>query len=161
MTGPHAPAVRAGSLRGETSLPGERLCIFRMLVGRPLSSEAALFGFLKFYPAEIVPALALATLGNTLGGFGTGLAIVGAYVLAGELVAAYGDHRVAFQRYEEEFRSYASISKKSSAGPFLAPGSRTRMRLRNWTFKSAFLLRMMLKMTDKFATGITLKDYPS
>jgi hypothetical protein len=35
------------------------------------------------------------------------------------------------------------------------------MRLRNWTFKSAFLLRMMLKMTDKFATGITLKDYPS
>lgn len=34
----------------------------------PLSSEAVLFGFLKLYPAEIVPALALATLGNTLGG---------------------------------------------------------------------------------------------
>jgi membrane protein YqaA with SNARE-associated domain len=34
----------------------------------PLSSEAVLFGFLKLYPAEIAPALALATLGNTLGG---------------------------------------------------------------------------------------------
>ena len=34
----------------------------------PLSSEAALFGFLKLYPAEIVPALLVATLGNTLGG---------------------------------------------------------------------------------------------
>jgi membrane protein YqaA with SNARE-associated domain len=34
----------------------------------PLSSEAVLFGFLKLYPAQIVPALALATLGNTLGG---------------------------------------------------------------------------------------------
>src|SRR5476651_2034537 len=34
----------------------------------PLSSEAVLFGFLKLYPGELVPALALATLGNTLGG---------------------------------------------------------------------------------------------
>ncbi len=34
----------------------------------PLSSEAVLFGFLKLYPDELVPALALATLGNTLGG---------------------------------------------------------------------------------------------
>lgn len=34
----------------------------------PLSSEAVLFGFLKLHPDELVPALALATLGNTLGG---------------------------------------------------------------------------------------------
>ena len=34
----------------------------------PLSSEAVLFGFLRLYPDELVPALALATLGNTLGG---------------------------------------------------------------------------------------------
>ena len=34
----------------------------------PLSSEAVLFGFLKLHPEEVVPALILATLGNTLGG---------------------------------------------------------------------------------------------
>ena len=34
----------------------------------PLSSEAVLFGFLKLYPGELGSALALATLGNTLGG---------------------------------------------------------------------------------------------
>lgn len=34
----------------------------------PLSSEAVLFGFLKLYPDELSAALALATLGNTLGG---------------------------------------------------------------------------------------------
>jgi len=34
----------------------------------PMSSEAVLFGFLKLYPEELVPALVLATLGNTLGG---------------------------------------------------------------------------------------------
>jgi membrane protein YqaA with SNARE-associated domain len=34
----------------------------------PMSSEAVLFGFLKLYPEELVSALVLATLGNTLGG---------------------------------------------------------------------------------------------
>jgi 2-polyprenyl-6-methoxyphenol hydroxylase-like FAD-dependent oxidoreductase len=101
-----------------------------------------------------------AAYGNTLGGFGTGLAIVAAYVLAGELALADGDHRAAFAAYETVFRDYAKVAKQGSAGPFLAPGSRLRMRLRNWTFKSSFLLRQMLKLTDRFATDITLKPYP-
>lgn len=37
----------------------------------PLSSEAVLFGYLKFYPQHEIAALALATLGNTLGGMTT------------------------------------------------------------------------------------------
>jgi 2-polyprenyl-6-methoxyphenol hydroxylase-like FAD-dependent oxidoreductase len=97
--------------------------------------------------------------GNTLGGFGTGLAVVGAYVLAGELMLAGGDHRAAFRRYEEQLRPYAEISKKGNAGGFLAPSGRLRMLMRNWTFKSPFLLRTMMRMTDDFATQIELKDY--
>jgi hypothetical protein len=31
--------------------------------------------------------------------------------------------------------------------------------LRDWTFKSRFLLGLMLKATDKFATDIELPDY--
>ena len=112
------------------------------------------------YAKGRVVLLGDAAYGNTLGGFGTGLAVVGAYVLAGELAAADGDHRVAFRRYEELFRSYATISRRGNAGPFLAPGSRTRMALRNATFRSRFLLKMMLKATDRFATGIDLPDYP-
>ena len=34
----------------------------------PLSSEVVLFAYLKLYPGEVTLALALATLGNTLGG---------------------------------------------------------------------------------------------
>jgi len=34
----------------------------------PLSSEAVLFAFLRLYPDQMTTALALATLGNTLGG---------------------------------------------------------------------------------------------
>ncbi|HWO64931.1 MAG TPA: FAD-dependent monooxygenase [Umezawaea sp.] len=99
--------------------------------------------------------------GNTLGGFGTGLAVVGAYVLAGELVAAAGDHRVAFARYEEKFRPYAGISRNGNAGPFLAPRTRLGIRARNLLFQSPVLLRSMLWMTDRFATRIELDDYPA
>ncbi|WNV84527.1 FAD-dependent monooxygenase [Umezawaea sp. Da 62-37] len=99
--------------------------------------------------------------GNTLGGFGTGLAIVGAYVLAGELVQAAGDHRTAFQRYEEKFRPYAKISKNGNAGPFLAPKTKLGIKLRNRLFTTGFLFRHMMKMTDRFATRINLDDYPA
>ncbi|WP_143265094.1 FAD-dependent monooxygenase, partial [Amycolatopsis lexingtonensis] len=111
------------------------------------------------YSRGRVVLLGDAAYGNTLGGFGTGLAIVGAYVLAGELLAAGGDHEAAFARYEELFRGYAKISQRGSAGPFLAPPSPLRIKLRDWTFRSRFLLGLMLKATDKFATGIELKDY--
>ncbi|MGW5741295.1 FAD-dependent monooxygenase [Amycolatopsis sp. NPDC003861] len=113
------------------------------------------------YTRGRVVLLGDAAYGNTLGGFGTGLAVVGAYVLAGELRAADGDHRVAFARYEELMRDYAKVSQRGSAGPFLAPPSPLRIKLRDWTFKSRFLLGLMLKATDKFATDIELPDYAS
>ncbi|MFB4276643.1 FAD-dependent monooxygenase [Nonomuraea sp. MTCD27] len=97
--------------------------------------------------------------GNTLGGFGTGLAVVGAYVLAGELAAAGGDHRTAFAEYERQIRPYAKVARNGNAGPFLAPGTPARLRMRNWMFKYRFLLDLMMKMGDKFATDITLKQY--
>jgi 2-polyprenyl-6-methoxyphenol hydroxylase-like FAD-dependent oxidoreductase len=39
-------------------------------------------------------------------GQGTSMALVGAYVLAGELASAGGDYRTAFARYEQECRRY-------------------------------------------------------
>ncbi len=43
-------------------------------------------------------------------GQGTSLALVGAYVLAGELAAAGGDHATAFARAEEKLRPYVSAN---------------------------------------------------
>ncbi|MDT2005343.1 FAD-dependent oxidoreductase [Rhodococcus opacus] len=113
------------------------------------------------YTAGRVALLGDAAYGNTLGGFGTGLALVGAYVLAGELAAADGDHRVAFGRYDEQMHRYAKVARTGGAGPFLAPKSATRIRLRNWTFKSRTLFGLMMKLTDSFATDIDLQDYPA
>lgn len=113
----------------------------------------------RFHRGRVV-LLGDAAHGNTLGGFGTGLAVVGAYVLAGELCAAAGDHDVAFERYDQLMRPYAKIARSASAGAFLAPATRSRIWLRNLTFRSPLLLRAMLKVTDSFATGIELPDYP-
>ncbi len=98
--------------------------------------------------------------GNTLGGFGTGLAIVGAYVLAGELDAAGNDHREAFARYDASMHRYARVARSGNAGPFLAPRTRTRLRLRNAMFTNRIAYRVMMRMTDMFATDIDLPAYP-
>jgi 2-polyprenyl-6-methoxyphenol hydroxylase-like FAD-dependent oxidoreductase len=97
--------------------------------------------------------------GNTLGGFGTGLAVVGAYVLAGELHRAGGDHVTAFRRYTELFRPYAKVSKNGNAGRFLAPGTARGIRMRNWMFERRVLFGALMRMTDRFATRIDLPDY--
>ena len=70
---------------------------------------------------------------SLLGGEGTGLAITEAYVLAGELVRAGGDHRRAFDAYEERLRPFIKTSKpvrrdssrSSRHGPAPASGSAT------------------------------------
>ncbi|WP_225800388.1 FAD-dependent monooxygenase [Streptomyces sp. NK15101] len=49
-------------------------------------------------------------------GQGTGLALVGAYVLAGELARAGGDHTVAFARYERHMRPGVERNQKMAEG---------------------------------------------
>jgi len=113
------------------------------------------------YASGRVVLLGDSAYGNTLGGFGTGLAVVGAYVLAGELHRADGDHAAAFRAYTERFRGYAKVAKKGNAGPFLAPRTKRGIRMRNWIFKRAVLFGAMMRMTDRFATSIDLPDYSS
>ncbi|MFC8042589.1 hypothetical protein [Nocardia sp. NPDC057353] len=98
--------------------------------------------------------------GNTLGGFGTGLAVVGAAVLAGELAVARGDHTAAFPRYDAIMQRYAKIAGTSNAGRFLAPRTTTGIRLRNLFLRSpAFAL--MGRYADSAAEDIQLRDYPA
>ncbi|GAB3580219.1 FAD-binding protein [Amycolatopsis endophytica] len=49
--------------------------------------------------------------GSPMSGQGTSMALVGAYVLAGELAAAGGDHRAAFAAYEKELRGYVQANQ--------------------------------------------------
>ena len=103
---------------------------------------------------------------SPMAGVGTSLALVGAYVLAGELAAAGGDHRAAFAGYEAELRDYVAqgqrLAKGNAAG--LIPRSRPQIWMRNQ------LIRMLPHMpwrglvaggVHKAANAITLKDYRS
>ena len=96
---------------------------------------------------------------NTLGGFGTGLALIGAYVLAGELVAARGDHVVAFDAYDRAMLKPTKIARAGNAGPFLAPPTQRRIRLRDWSFANRPTTRAMAWMAEKFATDPTIPVY--
>ncbi|BDT89001.1 FAD-dependent monooxygenase [Nocardia cyriacigeorgica] len=98
--------------------------------------------------------------GNTLAGFGTGLALVGAYVLAGELALADGDHTVAFARYDEIMRRYNKIAGSSNPARFLAPKTAFGIRARDW-FLNSPLFALMVKLGDKGANDIELRDYPN
>ncbi|GAB3816428.1 FAD-dependent monooxygenase [Kribbella italica] len=98
--------------------------------------------------------------GNTLGGFGTGLAVVGAYVLAGELAVAQGNHSQAYAQYDEIMKRYAKIAGNSNAGRFLAPRTATGIKLRNW-FLGSRMFQLMTKYADKAANDIELRDYPA
>jgi 2-polyprenyl-6-methoxyphenol hydroxylase-like FAD-dependent oxidoreductase len=117
--------------------------------------------FVDRYSTGRIALLGDAGYGSTLAGFGTGLAVVGAYVLAGELLAAGGDHLTAFRRYEEVFRGYAKIGEQGRPGAFLAPRTRLGMRARNTMFRTAPLMRAMGWLTDRFATAVELRDYPA
>ncbi|MFG1753175.1 FAD-dependent monooxygenase [Streptosporangium sandarakinum] len=101
---------------------------------------------------------------SPLSGMGTGMAMVGAYVLAGELAAAGGDHRTAFARYEEEMRDYAGGCQKGAEGTakVMVPEN----RFVAWFMSQNYRLLpyvpwkgMIAKGARRTAEAITLKNY--
>ncbi|WP_433242771.1 FAD-dependent monooxygenase [Streptosporangium sp. CA-135522] len=100
-------------------------------------------------------------------GQGTSLALVGAYVLAGELAAA-GDHEAGFDGYQKAMRNFTEENQK------LGPANIKRMvlasRAQVWLSLKLLALmnrmpgkeRMMAKVAEKIhqaAVAIDLKDY--
>jgi 2-polyprenyl-6-methoxyphenol hydroxylase-like FAD-dependent oxidoreductase len=100
------------------------------------------------------------------GGNGTGNAVVAAYVLAGELAAARGDHRTAFERYERLVRPYVARGQKQALGSsgFLAPATQKKIAQRNRAFRIMARLPVggvIRYMSARTATAIKLPDYGS
>ncbi|MCX5095698.1 FAD-dependent monooxygenase [Streptomyces sp. NBC_00365] len=101
---------------------------------------------------------------SSLSGMGSGLALVGAYVLAGELAAAQGDHTRAFARYEAQMRAYAAGCQKMGDGVarLMIPGSRFLAAFLNRYYRLLPYLpgkNMASTMARKAAEAITLDDY--
>ncbi|MFE7117294.1 FAD-dependent monooxygenase [Streptomyces sp. NPDC057654] len=98
-----------------------------------------------------------------LTGLGTSLALVGAYVLAGELAAADGDHRTAFRRYDEVMRPYVTQAQQLPPGGAagFAPSSRFGIRLRDLSMRQMTRWPMRRLLAAQFAKAgdIALPEY--
>ncbi len=101
-----------------------------------------------------------------LTGYGSQLAMVGAYILAGELKAADGDYKIAFPAYEKELRPFVEQKQKNiKLLRTVVPGSPFELWARNQVMKlmklHAFALFFMKQTWGKVVAdeAITLKNY--
>lgn len=101
---------------------------------------------------------------SPMSGIGTSLALVGAYILAGELAAADGDHTVAYPTYEAKMRRFADRAQefaRSAGDGGLMPDSRWQLWLRNQAIRTLRYLprRVVGRGMEKVADTIELDDY--
>lgn len=102
---------------------------------------------------------------SPMAGNGTSMALVGAYVLAGELATA-PDHGTAYRRYEEVMRDYVAKCQDFALGGVrsLMPRSRAFIRMRDVVLRVVPHLPGGARMfgdLQKLANMVTLKDYRS
>jgi 2-polyprenyl-6-methoxyphenol hydroxylase-like FAD-dependent oxidoreductase len=101
-------------------------------------------------------------------GQGTSLALVGAYVLAGELAAAQGDHAAAFDAYETAMRPYVAQNLtlgRKMAGD-MVPGAQWKIALRHYGLRTLKyhprkeqVIERVLRPLHKAANAIELRGY--
>jgi len=101
---------------------------------------------------------------SPLSGMGTGMAVVGSYILAGELAEADGDYAVAFERYESLMREFVKKCQgiADGGGDWFVPRTRFRLWLSTQMWKILPYTpwkNMMIEVPLKIGNSIALKDY--
>jgi 2-polyprenyl-6-methoxyphenol hydroxylase-like FAD-dependent oxidoreductase len=94
-----------------------------------------------------------------LSGQGSSLALIGAYVLAGELAAARGGHEAAFAEYDRAMRPFIAVNQALGiqSAQFMTGPASGPVELSGREIES-----VIERSTDRIAEAakaITLKDY--
>jgi 2-polyprenyl-6-methoxyphenol hydroxylase-like FAD-dependent oxidoreductase len=101
-------------------------------------------------------------------GQGTSLALVSAYVLAGQLAEASGDHDTAFTRYAEEIAEFVELNQALGVdlAKRMTQGKAWQIWLQITMIKlmpllpwKGLVMRGIMKPIEEAANSITLKDY--
>jgi 2-polyprenyl-6-methoxyphenol hydroxylase-like FAD-dependent oxidoreductase len=103
---------------------------------------------------------------SPLTGMGTSLGLVGAYVLAGELALAGGDHARAFAGYETTMRPYVTNAQQLPPGGIKGYAPTSNLTIRSRTFSTKLMVSRPLRGLVKRlffsrAEAIDLPDYPA
>ena len=104
-----------------------------------------------------------ASCASPVSGMGTSIAMIGAYVLAGELKQAGGDYAAAFARYQAQMREFiAEAQKMADSVTWFIPQTRFKLwfsgKLWSWLPQST-LKKMMIEEPARIASLVALKDY--
>ncbi|MEY9926284.1 2-polyprenyl-6-methoxyphenol hydroxylase-like FAD-dependent oxidoreductase [Catenulispora sp. GP43] len=142
---------------------GQRWLVPELLAAFPAATDVYFDAVarvqLPSWTAGRIVLLGDAACGATLSGLGTGLAVVSAYVLAGEL-ARTGDHERAFAEYERIVRPYAQRCQgEGHPARLLAPTGRAALRLRDLVLGSATGRALAMRFGGKAVPGPDLPDY--
>ncbi|MES2378277.1 MAG: FAD-dependent monooxygenase [Bacteroidota bacterium] len=100
---------------------------------------------------------------SPMSGMGTSMAVIGAYVLAGELKAANANYTVAFNHYETEMRPLVTACQKLAEGAeWFVPETRFKLWMSRQMWKVLPYTpwkNLMIEMPLKAANSISLKSY--
>lgn len=106
---------------------------------------------------------------SPVSGQGTSIALVGAYVLAGELAAASGDYKKAFTQYESEMRGYVKQNQKFGCLFANDMTGKNKNKIIIWLHDKLmqilpgkwinFITRRQVNKITRAANSIKLKDY--
>jgi 2-polyprenyl-6-methoxyphenol hydroxylase-like FAD-dependent oxidoreductase len=97
---------------------------------------------------------------SPMSGQGSSLALIGAYVLAGELAAASGDHRTAFAEYDRVLRPFVNANQQlgiQSASFMTQEPAAAPVELSGREIES--VIDSSTQRITEAANAITLKDY--
>lgn len=103
-----------------------------------------------------------AACASLLAGEGTGLAIAEAYVLAGELHKAKGDHVSGFQNYEQLMQPLLRRKQKDALRMvgFFAPANEFQLALSKWAVRAGGVpVLSKLLLSNLFKNEVELPDY--
>jgi 2-polyprenyl-6-methoxyphenol hydroxylase-like FAD-dependent oxidoreductase len=106
---------------------------------------------------------------SPMSGQGTSLALIGAYVLAGELALAKGNHKLAFERFNQIMRPYVSANQELGIRAGKLFRAQEKKNPLSWLIAKTmmllpgrlveFFITRTTKRINKAANSITLKDY--
>jgi 2-polyprenyl-6-methoxyphenol hydroxylase-like FAD-dependent oxidoreductase len=100
---------------------------------------------------------------SPMSGMGTSMAMVGAYVLAGELKHANGDYSAAFARYETRMRDFVARCQKLAEGlDWFVPRTRSKLWLSRQMWRMLPYTpwkNMMIELPMKAANSIRLENW--